>query len=148
MATVEVRAFIQATPERVWQIIADLEGQKHWMVDVSSLEIVGEKRSGAGAVLELTSRLFGLPVVKDIMEVTTWDPPRELGVVHRGQFSGSGAFRLEPQGCGTLFTWWEDFKAPLGELGELGHSWIIKPHLERVFSRSLANLKWIAERAG
>jgi hypothetical protein len=80
------------------------------------------------------------------MEITTWDPPRELAVLHRGRFSGTGAFRLEPLGGGTRFTWWEAFEPPMGELGEHVHSLLVRPHLERVFSRSLANLKWIAER--
>jgi hypothetical protein len=146
MARTEVRAFIQATPERVWQIIADIEGQKHWMVDLRRLEIISERKSGAGTVVHLTSVLFGMPLIKDVMQITTWDPPRELGVLHRGRFSGTGAFRLEPSAGGTRFIWWEDFEPPLGALGECVHSLLVRPHLERVFSRSLANLKWIAER--
>ena len=146
MASLEVREQIAAPPERVWQIIADLEGGRHWMADVRSLEIIGDRKSGAGTVLKVTSELFGLPVIKDVMEITTWDPPSELGVLHRGRFSGTGAFRLQAREGGTLFIWREDFEPPLGQLGELAHSLAVRPHLERVFRRSLANLKWVAER--
>ena len=146
MASLEVRTQIAAAPERVWKIIADLEGGRHWMADVRSLEIVGVRKSGAGTVLKVTSERFGLPVIKDVMEITTWDPPRELGVLHRGMFSGTGAFRLQAHDGGTLFIWREDFKPPLGGLGEFAHSLVVRPHLERVFRRSLANLKWVAER--
>jgi hypothetical protein len=116
------------------------------MADVRSLAIDGDQKSGTGTVLRVTSELFGLPVLKDVMEITTWDPPRELGVLHRGMFSGTGVFRLESREGGTLFIWREDFKPPLGRLGELAHSLVVRPHLERVFRQSLANLKWIAER--
>jgi hypothetical protein len=95
--------------------------------------------------MELTSDLFGLPVVKDVMEITTWDPPRELGIVHKGRFTGTGAFVLEPAPEGTEFTWWEEFRPPLGPLGELGFRLLIGPHLRRVFARSLENLRRLAE---
>jgi hypothetical protein len=86
-----------------------------------------------------------VPIIKDVMEISTWDPPRELGVRHKGMFSGIGAFRLQARESGTLFIWREEFKPPLGRLGEFAHSLIVRPHLERVFRRSLANLKWVAE---
>jgi hypothetical protein len=142
---VELRQQIGASPERVWQIISDLSGQERWMVDVRRLEIVRETRSGVGTVLDLTTTLFGLPVLHDVLEIVTWEPPRELGVVHRGAFTGRAFFRLEPVDDGTQFVWWEQYKPPLGFLGELAHRLVVGPHLRRVFSRSLANLRRLAE---
>ena len=145
MARVEVRAFIRASPERVWLIISDLSGQQRWMVDVRRLAVVSETRSGVGTVIDLTSELFGLPLLHDVMEIVTWEPPRELGVVHKGRFTGSGAYRLEPVAGGTVFIWWEEFRPPLGPLGELAHVLIVQRHLERVFGRSLDNVRRLAE---
>jgi uncharacterized protein YndB with AHSA1/START domain len=145
VARLDLRLFIRATPERVWEVISDLSGQERWMVDVRELEITSDVKSGAGAVIKLTSELFGLPVVHDVMEIVTWDPPRELGVVHRGQFSGTAAFLLEPVRGGTVFTWWEDFDPPLGTLGELGFAFLVGPHLRRVFGRSMDNVRRLAE---
>jgi hypothetical protein len=145
MARVEVSALISATPQRVWEVLADLPGQKAWMVDVRRLEITSSQKSGAGTVIEVTSELFGLPLVHDVMEITDWQPGKRFGVVHRGGFTGTGAFELEPAPGGTRFTWWEDFKPPLGALGELVHALLVRPHLERVFARSTANLKALAE---
>jgi uncharacterized protein YndB with AHSA1/START domain len=145
MASIEVSTLIRATPERVWEIIADLEGQRAWMVDVRRLEVTSEQKTGSGTIVEVTSELFGLPLVKDVMEITDWVPNREFGVLHRGPFKGTGAFVLTPIDGGTRFTWREDFEAPLGPLGELGHRLFVKPHLTTVFSRSLENVRRIAE---
>jgi hypothetical protein len=79
------------------------------------------------------------------MEIVTWDPPRELGVAHKGQFTGTASFQLEALGGGTVFTWTEEFKPPLGPLGELAFRLIVRPHLRRVFGRSLDNVRRIVE---
>jgi uncharacterized protein YndB with AHSA1/START domain len=145
MAKLDLRIFIRATPERVWQVISDLSGQARWMVDVRRLDIVSETKSGSGTVIDLTSELFGLPLLHDVMEITAWDPPRELAVVHRGQFTGTAAFRLEPVHGGTVFTWVEEFRPPFGPLGELSFGLLVGPHLRRVFGRSLDNVRGLAE---
>jgi hypothetical protein len=145
LASLDLRVFIRATPDRLWRIISDLSGQQRWMVDVRRLDIVSETKSGVGTVLDLTSELFGLPVVHDVMEIVSWEEPREIGVVHRGQFTGTAHFRLEPVRGGTVFVWHEEFRPPLGLLGEIGHALIVKPHLERVFVRSMENVRRLAE---
>jgi hypothetical protein len=145
MAELHVRRFIAAPPERVWAVIEALERQGEWMADVRRLDVVSERKRGAGAVMRVTSTLFGLPVVRDVMEITAWEPPRRMDVLHRGQFHGTGAFELQPFAGGTLFTWTEDFRPPLGPLGELVFRLVVRPHLRRVFARSLANLKSLVE---
>jgi len=146
MAELELRLFIRATPERIWSILSDLEGQVRWMIDLHRLEITGEKQTGVGTVVKATTKLFGLPIVKDIMEITVWDEPRELAVLHRGQFTGTGQFRLEAVPGGSVFSWYEQLEPPLGALGELGFRWVLGPHLRRVFSRSMENVRQLAER--
>ena len=147
MAKLDVSVFIRATPEHVWEVIADLPAQATWMVDVRRLEVTSEQRSGAGTLVQVTSELFGLPLVKDTMLITSWQPPLRYDVEHKGQFSGTGAFILEPAPGGTVFRWLEDFEPPLGSLGELGFKLIVGPHMRRVFTRSLANLRRLAELA-
>lgn len=165
MARLELRLLIRATPERVWDVLSDLEHQKDWMADLHSLHITSPKRSGVGTEVAVTSKLFGLPLVKDRMVITAWEPPsphpgalevhEALGgpearearfdVKHVGSFSGTGAFILEAVPSGTVFTWIEDFKPPLGPLGELGFSLSVGPHLRRVFRRSMDNVRRLAE---
>jgi hypothetical protein len=145
MARIDVRMFMAAPPERVWEVIADLERQGEWMVDVRRLEVVSDVKHGAGAVLHVTSELFGLPLVKDVMEITRWEPPCRMDVLHRGAFHGSGSFVLDPVENGTIFVWAEEFEPPLGPLGELGFRATVGPHLRRVFTRSLRNVRARAE---
>jgi len=145
MARLDIRTFIRAPQTRVWDVIADLPGQARWMVDVRHLEIVSETRSGAGTVIETTSDLFGLPLVRDVMEITNWEPPHRFDVRHRGQFHGTGAFILEPAAGGTVFVWLEEFRPPLGPAGELGWRLVVAPHVRRVFARSMDNVRRMAE---
>jgi uncharacterized protein YndB with AHSA1/START domain len=144
VAHLEIRRFISATPERVWAVLADLEHQAEWMVDVRRLEIVTPEKQGVGAVMHVTSELFGLPVVKDVMAITAWEPPHRMDVEHRGQFHGTGSFLLDRVDNGTIFTWIEDFRPPLGPLGEIVFAAIVRPHLIRVFARSMANVARLA----
>ena len=147
MARLDLRLFIRATPDRVWQIISDIPGQQRWMVDLHRLHITSDARSGIGTEMDVTSELFGLPVVKDRMSITSWQPPYRFDVQHKGSFSGTGSFMLDPVPAGTVFTWIEDFKPPAGPLGELGFSLVIGPHLRRVFRRSMDNVRRLAEGA-
>jgi uncharacterized protein YndB with AHSA1/START domain len=145
LAHLEVRTFVAAPPEAVWAVLADLQHQAAWMVDVRTLDIVTEQKQGAGAVMHVTSELFGQPIVKDVMAITAWEPPRRMDVEHRGQFHGTGSFLLDRVDNGTIFTWIEDFRPPLGPLGELAFALVVRPHLLRVFARSTANVKRLAE---
>ena len=136
---------IRATPERVWEIISDLQGQERWMVDVRSLDIVSEIKSGVGTTLDLETELFGIPMLHDLMDVVTWEPPRELGIIHRGMFTGTASFLFEPVPGGTVFVWVEDFKPPLGPLGELGFVLAVKSQLRKVWTKSMHNVRKLAE---
>ena len=147
MAHLEIRKMIAAPPEAVWDVLADLDNQKAWMVDIRKLDIVTEQKSGEGAVMHVTSELFGLPIVKDEMAITAWEPGRRMDVEHRGQFKGTGQFILERVDNGTIFTWIEDFRPPLGPLGELGFRVAVRPHLLRVFARSMENVRRLSEAA-
>jgi hypothetical protein len=147
MAHLDIRRFIAAPPQAVWDVLADLEHQASWMVDVRKLDIVTEEKQGAGAILHVTSELFGLPIVKDVMAITVWQPPSRMDVEHRGQFHGSGQFLLDGVENGTIFTWIENFDAPLGPLGELGFALVVRPHLLRVFARSMENVATLAVAA-
>ena len=147
MARLDLRLFIRATPERVWEVISDLDGQKRWMVDLRRLDITSPQHSGEGTEVDVTSELFGLPLVKDRMLITSWQPPYRFDVEHRGAFTGTGSFTLDPVPGGTVFTWIEDFSPPLGPLGELGFSLAVGPHMRRVFRRSMDNVRDLAETA-
>jgi hypothetical protein len=148
LAYLEISRFMNAPIHTVWDVLGDLDGQADWMADVRSLQIVSEQRAGIGAVMRVRSELFGLPVIRDVMTVTAWDPPHQMDVVHHGMFHGTGRFVLRSAGAGTMFVWVEDFRPPLGLLGEIAFALIVRPHLRRVFGRSLDALQRIVEESG
>jgi uncharacterized protein YndB with AHSA1/START domain len=145
MAKLDLRLFIRATPERVWEVLSDLQGQKRWMADLRRIDITSEQQTGVGAEMDVTSELFGLPLVKDRMVITAWEPPYRFDVKHVGSFSGTGSFLLEPVPSGTVFRWVEEFQPPLGRLGEMGFSMVVGPHMRSVFRRSMDNVRRLAE---
>lgn len=144
MAHLEIRKFIPASPDAVWAVLEDLEHQKSWMVDVRKLDVVTDAKRGEGVVMRVTSELFGQPVVKDVMTITGWEPGRRMDVRHSGQFQGTGSFILDRVHNGTILTWVEDFDAPFGPLGEATFAAIVRPHMLRVFARSLENVRRLA----
>jgi hypothetical protein len=137
--------FIRATPQAIWDVISDLNGQQRWMVDVRRMAITSETKTGVGTTIDLTSELFGLPLIHDVMDIVTWEPPAELAVVHRGAFTGTASFRLEEVPGGTVFVWTEDFDPPLGPLGELGFTLLVRDHLRRVWTESMDNVRKLVE---
>ncbi len=145
MARIELSLFIRAPAERVWEVITDFSGQQRWMEDVHSLDVIFRTPDGPGTSIKVVTRLFGIPSLHDVMVVTAWEPPRLLEVVHCGQFSGTGAFRLEPAEGGTTFVWLEEFEPPLGEIGAFAVGKLIEPHLRQVWGRSMENVKRLAE---
>ncbi len=147
MAHIDVHVFIRATPERVWEVISDVPAQASWMVDVRRLEVTSQQRSGVGTVIEVTSELFGLPLIKDTMRITAWESSHRFDVEHVGGFSGTGSFVIEPALGGSILSWIEDFEPPLGPLGELGFAAAVGPHLKRVFGRSLDSVRRMAEES-
>jgi carbon monoxide dehydrogenase subunit G len=145
MAQLMLWMSINAPPQAVWDVLSDLDRQAGWMVDVRSLEIASEQKRGAGTVLRVTSVLFGMPVLKDVMEITAWEPPHRMDVVHRGSYTGTGSFFVEARDGVSVFTWREDVRPPFGVLGEIAFAIVVRPYLRRLFLRSMANVKRLAE---
>jgi uncharacterized protein YndB with AHSA1/START domain len=135
---------IAAPPERVWKYLADWEGSSAWMVDATTVTVLGEQREGVGARLRAVTRIAGVPLTDD-MEVVAWEPERLISVMHhRFPIRGLAWFETTPAGDGTRFEWAEELDPPLGPFGELG-GLILRPWIERVLARSAARLKRLAE---
>jgi len=147
----ETTTHIPASPAAVWDVLADFERQREWMVDIRSLRVVSDEKRGVGTKIDATSAVFGLPIIKDLIVVTAWDPPRRMDVrratpsagLGRVGLKGTGSFVLEPEGDGATFTWVEDVEVPFGWLGVLAWRLVIAPHMRRVYARSMVMLESI-----
>jgi uncharacterized protein YndB with AHSA1/START domain len=137
------RAVFRASPERVWAILSDWEGQAAWMPDVAWIRFLGPGRE-LGARLAVKTKVFGVPFATDEVRVTAWKPPRLLAVEHLGVVRGVGEWRLEPIEGGTRFTWLEAFRMPPPILGDLG-LWLYSPVQRWMLERSVRNLRRLVE---
>jgi uncharacterized protein YndB with AHSA1/START domain len=108
-----VRRTIRATPERVWQLLADGPGYPGWNPSVVSLDgtlAVGEKIRLVSAVAP--TRTFSLTVAEmDGPRRMVWTDGMPLGL-----FKGVRTYTLEPVAGGTEFTMEEVFSGALAPL--------------------------------
>ena len=133
---------IAAPIERVWGLLADIEGQPAWMHDLRDVRIETPGPVGVGTRATGRVRVFGIGV-EDPVEVTAFDAPTHFAIRHAGLVGGSGDIRLEPGDDGaTRVTWEETLVAPgLPHLGGLVLAIVFRP----VFQRDLERLAGLAE---
>jgi uncharacterized membrane protein len=134
---------IDAPIQRVWDTLADIEGQPRWMLDLKSAQVVTPGPVGVGTQAEGRIRIFGVEV-SDPITITGFDPPRRFAIRHEGQFAGEGIIELEPgaDGSTTIVRWEETIVPPyLPHLGGavMGHV------LGRIFQDDLHNLRALVE---
>lgn len=145
MALLRVTTHIDAPVGRVWDVLRDWEGSSAWMIDATTVEVVGERREGVGTRIRAVTVAAGIPVT-DRMVVTGWRPERLIEVRHVGwPVRGVAWFEIAPADGGTRFEWAEELDPPLGPLGELGAR-VFRGPLERMLRRSAARLKRVCER--
>ena len=100
-----------------------------------------------GTTFECLTRI-GPFRTNDGMIVTEWEPGRVMGIEHRGLFTGTGRFTLEPVGrAQTCFTWTEEIHFPWWMAGPVGARGA-QPILQRVWRANLERLaRLVASRA-
>ncbi len=77
--------------------MADISTHVRWMADAYSITFSSERTSGRGTKFDCLTRVGPIALI-DRMEITQWEPAREMGVLHRGVVSGVGSFTLKPRG--------------------------------------------------
>jgi hypothetical protein len=123
MSGITVSVDLDATPDRVWEIVEPVERHVDWMADAVAIRFHGEQRRGVGTTFACDTKVGPIRLV-DEMEITRWEPGVAMGVRHRGVVTGAGTFTLTPIDLGrrTRFTWSESLTFPWwlgGRLGEL-----------------------------
>ena len=135
---------LDASPEKVWNAIADWRAQGEWML-ATRVDVVDD-RAGAGGVGTKIAAFTGLVPSRgwlgiwDLMEVTSWEPPRRCEVLHYGRWlRGVGLFELKPAGPDqTLFIWSEELTGALATLMKPGLAVGVWLSLRR-FARQVRN---------
>jgi uncharacterized protein YndB with AHSA1/START domain len=137
---VVVTTTIDASPRRVWEDVRHIESHVTWMQDASAIRFIGDSTEGVGTRFECDTRV-GPFSLTDVMEITSWEDERRMGVRHVGLVEGVGEFTLCELGDGrTRFRWEEDLTFPARLGGPVG-AWLARPVLGWIWSRNLARLK-------
>ncbi len=134
---------IDAPIQRVWDVLADIEGQPRWMHDMKSVRLDGDGSVGVGTTGEAVVRIFGVAVT-DPVTITEFEPPTRFALTHDGTFKGGGAFDLEAgaDGTTTIVRWDETIIPPvLPHLGAL----VGTPVLASIFQADLERLRDLVE---
>lgn len=147
MAGIIVSIELDATPERVWQVVEPLERHVDWMHDAVAIRFCGEQTRGVGTAFLCDTKVGPIKLV-DRMEITEWVPGEVMGVRHTGLVTGTGRFTLQPIDLGrrTRFTWQERLDFPWWMGGPVGAAISGKLVLRAIWMRNLRGLQRIVER--
>jgi hypothetical protein len=131
---------IEAPPERVWTALTDWVRQGEWILATDVRPVIGPARGVGGRLVAVT----GVPLpggrrlgVVDTMEITRWEPPTRVDVLHTGRVvRGPGTFEIRPRGEHSTFVWSERLELPLGSVGRLGWP-LVEPVVRAGYRSSL-----------
>ena len=145
-APIESLIVIDAPIERVWSVVADIEGQPRWMHDMKSVRMTTDPPVRVGSRGEATVRVFGVGVT-DPVTITEFEPPTRFAVRHEGTFTGRGVMTLErgPDGTTTIVRWQERLEAPVFRHAA---AVIMAPVFGGIFQADLERLRQLVEAAG
>ena len=90
---VVVSTMIKRTAADVWADARNIESHVTWMQDATEIRFLSEHHEGPGTRFECDSRVGPLSLT-DVMEITTWEDERRMGVRHVGLVEGTGEFTL------------------------------------------------------
>jgi hypothetical protein len=144
MARIQVSIDINATPERVWEVVEPVERHVDWMADAVAIRFVGQQTRGVGTAFLCDTKVGPLRLT-DRMEITEWEPAKVMGVRHVGIVTGTGKFTITPQGSTTRFEWIEDLIFPWWMGGPLAGIVGGQVVMRAIWRRNLRELKKIVE---
>ncbi len=142
---VVVSTVIERGPSEVWADVRDVASHVDWMQDAAEIRFLTDHREGAGVRFECDTKV-GPFKLTDVMEITSWEDERRMGVRHVGLVEGTGEFTLRELAPGrTEFRWEEDLTFPWYMGGPIG-AFFARPVLRFIWKRNLTRLKQRIER--
>jgi uncharacterized protein YndB with AHSA1/START domain len=148
VAHISVSIEIDATPQRVWEVVEPVERHVDWMHDAVAIRFETDQTRGVGTRFLCDTKVGPIELV-DKMEITEWRPGEAMGVRHTGMVTGTGMFTLTPIDLGrrTRFTWAEELIFPWWLGGPIG-AWIGgKLVMGAIWRRNLRGLARIVEQS-
>ena len=148
MAAITVSADYAVTPEQLWATLEPIERHVEWMADAESIEFLTAAHRGVGTRFVCVTKV-GPIRLRDVLEITAWEPGRLMGVRHDGLVTGDGRFTLEPLdgGRGVRFTWIEDLTVPWWLGGRVTARFGGRQVMARIWHGNLSRLRRLVEPA-
>ncbi|MDH3681015.1 MAG: SRPBCC family protein [Acidimicrobiia bacterium] len=142
---VVVATVIDRSPAEVWADVRDISSHVEWMQDAVAIRFLSDHWEGPGTRFECDTKI-GPFSLTDVMEITSWQGDRRMGVRHVGLVEGTGEFTLTELADGrTEFRWEEDLTFPWWMGGSFG-AFVARPVLRSIWKQNLARLKERIER--
>lgn len=136
---VVVSTVINRSPADVWADVRNIASHVTWMQDAAAIRFLSDTHEGTGTRFECDTKV-GPFSLTDIMEITSWEDERRMGVRHVGLVEGTGEFTLSAIGPNqTEFRWEEDLLFPWFLGGPVG-AFIARPVLRWVWKGNLKRL--------
>ena len=136
---IRVEIDLPATPNEVWNYLADVTKHSEWMIDAVRVEVTSKILEGPGLTFDCLTTV-GPFRLRDRMKILEWEPGHVMGVQHSGIVTGFGQFTLVPNTGGTRFCWDEAIQLPWHFGGKLGER-VAKPILTGIWKRNLRGLR-------
>jgi polyketide cyclase/dehydrase/lipid transport protein len=137
---VEMETVLPTTRDRAWSVVTDWERQPEWMRDADSVRVLTPSREGVGVRIAVKTRVLGVPLLTEILEVVEWRPPEYLAVRHAGFVRGVGEWRFDRDVEGTRYRWIEDLSLPVPVISELALL-IYRPFMRRLMRFAMDDLR-------
>ena len=146
MGSIRVAIDINASTQRVWDVVEPIERHVDWMADAVAIRFKTDQTRGTGTQFYCDTKVGPINLV-DEMTITSWVPLKAMGVTHTGVVTGTGEFTLEPLSpASTRFVWTEVLVFPWwlgGKLGALVGGQIV---MKAIWRKNLRILKKLAEQ--
>jgi len=146
MGHIRVAIDINASTQRVWDVVEPIERHVDWMADAVAIRFKTDQTRGTGTEFFCDTKVGPIKLV-DEMTITSWVPQKAMGVTHTGVVTGTGEFTLEALTSDTTrFVWTEVLVFPWwlgGKLGALVGGQIV---MKAIWRKNLRILKRLAEQ--
>lgn len=136
---------VKASQEKVFAEIVNWPSQSAWMLG-TKVWVTKNDGVGVGGEFAAFTGIGKLGFI-DPMQITKWNPPHEVSVVHLGKFvRGTGEMKVEKiSEDESDFIWSESLELPLGIIGFVGYK-IIEPFFKSAIQKSLKKFALIVEK--
>lgn len=136
---------VNASQEKVFAEIVNWPSQSAWMLG-TKVWVTKNDGVGVGGEFAAFTGIGKLGFI-DPMQITKWNPPQEVSVVHLGKFvRGTGEMKVEKISENESdFIWSESLELPLGIIGFVGYK-IIEPFFKIAIQKSLKKFALIVEK--